>query len=624
MIALAVTVVMGGSGYDPAPSSSVWTPAITATTLGASATEGNTLSGRPPMPVHFDAAATTWTNSGDVLVEGSPGFNWDFDDSGSGSWTVDSVSVSKNTMPTPMASHVYEDAGTYTPTLNLDDALGNGDSTDSETITISATAWTAGETVCFSKSTFGSECTGATQTTFTAWTDLISAGCFNASSDIRCALRAGESFAGNQIVPTNSGWKLLTRHGTGADPIITFSNSNGQFVQSEGVDMFVMDQIELTGGGADDGSLNLTGARVNTIASGDLMFSRVTLTPNTVHAVATFSNSLKIHQDLWLYELTATNLGLEVTNPGQSGPAVFWGGKRLSILGSTLLDCYSGTPQKGCEHIVRIQSGEDGVIYGSHLGGELVGKRPLTVRSANNQVTEKWNISYNWVQVRDGSTTGGLRLGGANNPGETNAFQYLWAFGNHISAWSPTLNTIRRGIIIKPGSSASLANSYIRRVVVLDTTCDMAGWDDFSETGNHRCVWKTNGGGCTGATACDEIHAYGTTVYGATNDSEGGSTSVSECGNEVIYNGNGGTSEGACNTAGTNHGGNLATASDPFDAVAGVPTDRDSFRITTSSALAGNGVDIPSLSGVAITKDGFGNARPLGAAWDSGVHEVAE
>lgn len=602
---------------------SVWTPAFTATTLGSSATDGNTLSGRPPMPVNFDAAPTTWTNSGDEEVEGAAGFNWDFDDPGSGSWTLSGVSISKNAMQSPMGSHVYEDAGTYTAALNLDDALGNGDSTDSTTITISNTAWTAGETVCFSKSSFGSECTGATQTAFTAWSQLVSAGCFNASSDIRCLLRAGESFVGAQIVPTNAGWKLLSRHGTGADPIITYSSSSGQFVQSEGVDMFVLDQIELTGGGADDGDLNLVAARVNTIASGDLMMSRVTLTPDTVHAVATFSNSAKIHQDFWIYELTATNLGLVTSTPGSSTPALFWGGKRLSILGTEMLDCYSGTPEKGCEHIVRVQSGEDSVIYANHFGGEYQGKRPLTIRSGTGQVTQRINVSRNWIQIRDGSTTGGLRLGGANNPGETNAFQYLWAFGNHISAWATPLDSIERGLIIKPGSSSSTSSSYIRRVVVLDTTCDMAGWDDFGKVVKHRCVWFTAGAGC-GVTACDEIHAYGTTVYGATNDVEGGSTSMTECGNEVIYNGGGGTSEGACNASGTNHGGNLVTASDPFDAVAGVPTDRDSFRITTSSALAGNGVDIPSLSGVAITKDGFGNARPLGAGWDTAAHEVAE
>lgn len=118
-------------------------------------------SGKVPLSVFFDASGTT-----DSGVTTSPfhelEYRWSFGDSGSGSWgdawvgsSGSGSNTSRNADYGPLASHVFETAGTYTVTLTVYD----GTSTCAATTQIVASDWANDSaTICVSTSSNWTGC----------------------------------------------------------------------------------------------------------------------------------------------------------------------------------------------------------------------------------------------------------------------------------------------------------------------------------------------------------------------------------------------------------------------------------------------------------------------------------
>jgi hypothetical protein len=126
----------------------VWANLATAQTPTASIAAVRT-SGAPPLYVHFDGFTNTTTASpildiADRFHELS--YEWDFGDSGAGTWATDGKS--KNVDYGPIAAHVYDDASgsPYTVTLTVCSAVTCNTTTQAITVNDPEVVWGDGGT----------------------------------------------------------------------------------------------------------------------------------------------------------------------------------------------------------------------------------------------------------------------------------------------------------------------------------------------------------------------------------------------------------------------------------------------------------------------------------------------
>lgn len=204
-------------GYTVAYSGGGGAGAITVSVTEARST------GVAPLSVFFDATATTavslTSNPFHELV-----YVWSFGDTAGGAtWTNGARSgLSKNAAFGPVASHVFETAGTYTVTLTVFhfDSLGvmsSASTTKTITVTAADTVF-ASDTVCFSTSgNFTGAPAGSTQVTTSDYGTALNS--YKATKK-RFLFCKGETFTSSANVYMDvDGPILIGAYGSGAKPI---------------------------------------------------------------------------------------------------------------------------------------------------------------------------------------------------------------------------------------------------------------------------------------------------------------------------------------------------------------------------------------------------------------------
>jgi len=177
--------------------------------------------GVAPLSVFFDSSATV--SSVTTRPFHDLDYQWNFGDSGAGSWSL--TGTSKNTDYGPIAAHVFEMPGTYTVTLNVLDGTNVTTKTVQVTVTDPNTVFSGTNTICVSTSgTFTSCPSGAQQITSS---DFAATMLAYAKTGKRVLFRRGELFV-NPTAPTMSaaGPVVIGAYGTGALPIIKMTSTD--------------------------------------------------------------------------------------------------------------------------------------------------------------------------------------------------------------------------------------------------------------------------------------------------------------------------------------------------------------------------------------------------------------
>lgn len=192
-------------------------------------------SGVAPLAILFDASATTaasYTSRPFHDLE----YRYDFGDEDVSTWTYGAQPgvLLKNVAYGSTAAHVYESAGTFSPTVTIRYRLGDGsyDSTTyslpSVTVTAADTYWATTKTVCYSTNTdFTGAPSGCVQVSNV--TNLATSYAANkGSGDLRHLLHDGQTFSlgSSTLVIAEAGPGMFGKFGSGTDPIITHTAAN--------------------------------------------------------------------------------------------------------------------------------------------------------------------------------------------------------------------------------------------------------------------------------------------------------------------------------------------------------------------------------------------------------------
>ena len=173
------------------------------------------VSGVAPLAVFFDASATTATRSSKPFHELE--FQWNFGETNLGNWSqgAHANALSRNVDSGPVASHVFETAGTYTVTLNATDGSNVGSKTVQITVTDPNVVF-ATNTACVSVAGVFAGCpVGAAKITASDYAAVI-----NGNASVRRFLfNRGESWsAASQAREMRNGPGIIGAYGSGAAP----------------------------------------------------------------------------------------------------------------------------------------------------------------------------------------------------------------------------------------------------------------------------------------------------------------------------------------------------------------------------------------------------------------------
>jgi PKD repeat protein len=172
-------------------------------------------SGVAPLAVFFDASGTTSPATSKPFHELR--FQWDFGDPGSGTW-AHSGRI-KNTATGPMAGHVFEEPGTYTVRVTVQDGDGNA-STEQVTVEVDDPdeVFAGANTICFSsEGDFTGAPSGAQRITTTSLSTVIQ----QAAAGRRLLLRRGETWSTSSTLDLNvPGPGIIGSFGPGDRPLI--------------------------------------------------------------------------------------------------------------------------------------------------------------------------------------------------------------------------------------------------------------------------------------------------------------------------------------------------------------------------------------------------------------------
>lgn len=346
-------------------------------------------SGTAPLYVAFDASATT-----DSGVTSRPfhdlEYNWDFGDTGAGTWTLGTRggSNSKNAAQGPIAGHVFETPGSYTVELDVFDGTNTCPATVGITVADPDVTYSGTKTVCFSTSgTFTGCPAGATQTTSSDF-DAALSSCVATTK--RCLFRRTETFnASAQVTITATGPGTIGAYGSGALPIVNVTSNLGdnpviEFGSSSTVnqkDWRVMD-LSFT--------LNSSAEAVG-MGGGFDQVTLLRLTARSCGDACIFYNSavLNVGSNPHLFDQAAV-VDCDLAQPESWG--LFLNASNFAVMGNKI-NSATGS------HSLRISIAINGVISNNELG-------PNGVGSAGNHVLKLHGPPF-------GSATDGVPSGTA-------------------------------------------------------------------------------------------------------------------------------------------------------------------------------------------------------------------
>ncbi len=224
-------------------------------------------SGVAPLAVTFNAGI--WTSSGTEHRFHNYEYSWDFDDDSSGTWW--SSGVSKDVSNGPIASHVFNDVGTYTVTLTVrDSSTGDVVSSEGETFEITVTdpdtVFSGTNTVCISsvaQDDFTDCPSGATQVTTDSIDDISS----YTGANRRVLFDRGSTWVISTPMTTTAGSPcVIAAYGSCVSPDAAGRCSNAPHITSTSTTQPVINLTQRTGFRVSD--IYISGTGVTSTAAG--------------------------------------------------------------------------------------------------------------------------------------------------------------------------------------------------------------------------------------------------------------------------------------------------------------------------------------------------------------------
>ena len=330
-------------------------------------------SGVAPLSVFFDASGTTAASLTSKPFHELV-YVWSFGDTAGGAtWTYGARSgLSKNQAFGPVASHVFETAGSYTVTLTVfhfdsGGTMSSASTTTSITVTNADTVFSGTNTIVFATDgVFTGKPTGAQEVTAS---DFASAVNTYQASGKRLLFKKGQTFTNTSVARLSVGSSQIGAWGSGAKPIVNLSASVPSLVFSGETtpnitDMVAMD-IDFRGGGnANTSGVSWDGACHQAVALRiDVSGMTGTSFGNSQYAIDGYNGGAHPGHLLW-DQLSVIDCTSGSINGGvaSSGPcAAFLAAKRLTVMGNSFDN------NSGAEHILRTPIIIGGVVQNNYL-----------------------------------------------------------------------------------------------------------------------------------------------------------------------------------------------------------------------------------------------------------------
>jgi len=227
------------------------------------------VSGVAPLYVHFDATATTSTQTSYPFHECN--FKWNFGDTAAGNYST--TGLSRNIAYGGVAGHVFEAAGAFTVTLTIKDS-GGATTTTTTTVTVAAAndQYSGTNTICVSTSgNFTGAPPGADTRTTSTWATAMG----YVAAGKRVLFRRGESWTatGNTSFGNiNSSPVSIGSFGSGALPVVTVSTGYNAILLGNCSDWRISDLSFIgTSSASEGGAVNLGTGSNNT----NILISRI-------------------------------------------------------------------------------------------------------------------------------------------------------------------------------------------------------------------------------------------------------------------------------------------------------------------------------------------------------------
>jgi hypothetical protein len=344
-----------------------------------------------PCAVHFDATATT--ASGVTYPFHELAYEWDFDDTGAGTWSNSPTGASKETDIGAVATHVYESAGTYVAALHV--RAPNGDTAD-DTLTITVTAgdsqWTGTTTRCICDTSNFTGCPAGATTAVTG--DFDAALTTHVAAGRRVLFCRDGEFASSTHFSLNvAGPGMLGAYGSGADPIVdctaTWLRLSGSTANLD--DWRIVD-FDVRGSGADVDGISSSGTHDH------VLMQRLTM--QDFAGLIRFSTSVTEFEGQPPYEFVfVVENDLQQSIGGGGGYLVYGSGHKFAILGNYMHDSTAG------EHVERHPYATRTIIAHNDMGEQATDKSVFTLRSSTFGSGLPETI---YVVISDNKVTGGL------------------------------------------------------------------------------------------------------------------------------------------------------------------------------------------------------------------------
>lgn len=359
------TGLLGGKPFIP-PSA---TNPITASMVASRTT------GVGPLLVHFDATATTSTETSNPFRDLA--YEWDFGPDVTGNWSV--TGFAKRHAQGPVAGIVFETPGDHIVTLTIRDAAGNSRSLQ-ETIVVDDpdVVFASTATVCISQAgDFTGAPSGAQQITTSTMADIQT----HLVAGNRVLLRRGETWGENDRLDLDAaGPGILGAFGSGANPLFNGStDSPWMYLSSTGTtpqldDWRIMD-IDVAGSNTTDRCIEVRGnaTRVLMLRLDLSGFKGMLWSSESGFNFWNNQHGSEVHD----YPDACGVVECEIHEAvgGGGGNNVFFAAQRLCVLGS---DDYDATSS---EHVWRTQFSYKGVFSNSRFSDAAATKHCMALRA---------------------------------------------------------------------------------------------------------------------------------------------------------------------------------------------------------------------------------------------------
>jgi hypothetical protein len=444
-------------------------------------------SGVAPQAVFFDATGTTATSLTSRPFHDLE-YRWDFGDGGVSTWSYGAQPgvLLKNVAFGPTAAHVYETAGTFTPTLTVRSRNSDGtyitatQAQPSITVITADARWSTTKTVCINPTgdtDFTGAPSGATQYNIVTTANAAVAANIG-SGDKRILFKRGGTYDISVAATINQpGPGLIGAYGSGAKPILQSTigvANNGMFRLSTnatptGVSDWRFQDLTVNGISGAIGIANASTAFYGDGSCSKILLHRVDM-QNVYYGVLMSGSNLDSYNSASPYpsnphamwdEIYVVDSSIYNLTPGNGPNAIFADAKRGVVMG-TLIDNNGGG-----EHGIRFQLLERGVLSNNSIQNTAVGKTNLTVRGTNfaGTNTNPAGMYSEKIVISGNKFIGGVGFGPQNEFSDERGRNLIlecnwWALGSTLNQAFGTNQpdvTIRNNFVYVPGNNGGNA-----------------------------------------------------------------------------------------------------------------------------------------------------------------------